>query len=101
VLERGRSPRLAEVPSITETLPGFEKPATWFGFFAPAGLPAAVLQRVHGEIVRALNSEAVRAQLEERGLAVIGNTPEQFDASIRASSDHYERLIRAARLQPE
>lgn len=101
VLESKRSARLGEVPSITETLPAFEKPATWFGFFAPAGLPAPVLQRLHGEITRALGSSEVRARLEDRGLSIVGNTPAQFDASIRASSAHYERLIRAAGLQPE
>jgi tripartite-type tricarboxylate transporter receptor subunit TctC len=101
VLERGRSARLGEVPSITETLPAFEKPATWFGFFAPAGVPAAVLQRLHAEIVRVLREQEVRARLEDSGLSIIANTPEQFAASIRASSEHYERLIRAAHLQPE
>ncbi|MDH4378140.1 MAG: tripartite tricarboxylate transporter substrate binding protein [Ramlibacter sp.] len=101
VLEGKRYGRLPEVPSIVETLPAFEKPATWFGIFAPAGLPQPVLRRLHGEMARALGSADLRSRLEDRGLSVVANTPEQFEASMRASTSQYERLIRAAGLQPE
>src|SRR5712691_5890333 len=62
VLEAKRYPGLPDVPSIAETLPGFEKPASWFGLFGPAGLPAQTLARLHGELVASLKDPDVHSK---------------------------------------
>src|SRR5712691_7760511 len=59
VLEANRYPGLPQVPSIGEFVPGFEKPASWFGLFGPAALPAPVLARLHEELVRSLKERDV------------------------------------------
>ena len=101
VLEANRYPGLPQVPSIGEFVPGFEKPASWFGLFGPAALPAPVLARLHEEIVKSLKERDVSSKIDELAMSVIANTPEEFSAMIRAGIEQYGRLIRAAGIQPE
>lgn len=101
VLEPKRYPGLPEVPTVTETLSGFQKPATWFGFLGPAGLPQPILARLNGEIVKAIGAPDARAKLEAMGLNVIANTPEQFSALIRSGIEQYGRIVKSAGIQPE
>ncbi len=101
VLEAKRYPGLPEVPSIGESLPGFEKPASWFGLFAPAGLPQATLARLHDELVASLKEPEVRSKIDELAMSVIANTPEQFSIMLKSGIDQYGRLIKAAGIQPE
>jgi len=101
VLEANRYPGLPQVPSIGEFVPGFEKPASWFGLFGPAALPAPVLARLHEEIVKSLKERDVSSKIDELAMSVVANTPEQFSAMIRAGIEQYGRLIKAAGIQPE
>lgn len=100
-LEPGRYAGLPGVPSIVESVPGFHKPASWFGFFGPAGLTQPILARLNAEMVKALNAPEVRSKLEDVGFAVIGDTPEQFAALIKAGMQQYGGIIKAAGIQPE
>jgi tripartite-type tricarboxylate transporter receptor subunit TctC len=101
VLEGSRYPGQPQVPSIGEFIPGFEKPASWFGLFGPAALPAPVLARLHAEIVSSLKAPDVHAKIDELAMSVIANTPEQFSAMIKTGIEQYGRLIKAAGIQPE
>ena len=101
VLERSRHPRFADIPSVSETVPSFEKPASWFGFFGPAGLPRPILARLHDEIVKALNAPENKAKYDESAMFVIGNTPEQFAASIKRGYEVYGEAAKAAGVKPE
>jgi tripartite-type tricarboxylate transporter receptor subunit TctC len=101
VLEANRYAGLPQVPSIGEFVPGFEKPASWFGLFGPAALPAPVLARLHEEIVKSLRDRDVSAKIDELAMSVIANTPEQFSAMIKTGIEQYGRLIKAAGIQPE
>jgi tripartite-type tricarboxylate transporter receptor subunit TctC len=94
-VEAKRYPAMPEVPTIAETLPGFEI-NSWLGFLGPAGLPPPVQARLHAEIVKALNAPDVRARLEPAGLVVVANTPAEFAAVIRTDLDRRGRLIKAA-----
>ncbi|MFM9972383.1 MAG: Bug family tripartite tricarboxylate transporter substrate binding protein [Burkholderiales bacterium] len=101
VMEGRRFSGLPEVPTMGESLTGFEKPSSWFGYFGPAALPAPVLARLHTEIVKALDNAEVRARLEAAGMSVIGNTPEQFAALIRHGFEVYGRAVKLAGVEPE
>ena len=101
VLEAKRYPGLPDVPSIAEALPGFEKPASWFGLFGPAGLPPQTLARLHDELVASLKDPDVHSRIDQLAMTVIANTPEQFSAMIRRGIDQYGKLIKAAGIQPE
>ncbi len=101
VLEANRYPGMPEVPTVGESLGGFRKPPTWAGFLGPAGLPPAVLARLHDEIVNAVNAPDTHARLESMGLNVTANTPEQFVALIRSGIEQYGGIVKAAGIQPQ
>jgi tripartite-type tricarboxylate transporter receptor subunit TctC len=90
---RGRSPLLPELPNITEgTLPDF-KVESYQAIFGPAGLPPAVLARLHGAIVAAASQPDVKRRLEELGSQLVLNSPQDFAAYLRETSPVYQRLV--------
>jgi tripartite-type tricarboxylate transporter receptor subunit TctC len=97
----GRFSRFPDLPSVTETLPNYQKPPSWIAYFGPAGTPQPVVARINAEAVKGLNAADVRPKLEEAGLFLIGNTPEQFAAMYQAGFDIYARAVKAAGLKPE
>jgi tripartite-type tricarboxylate transporter receptor subunit TctC len=101
VMEGRRFSGMPDVPTMGESLAGFEKPSSWFGYFGPAGMPAPVVARLHAEIVKALDNAEARQRLEEAGMSIIGNTPEQFAALIRRGFDVYGRAVKLAGVEPE
>jgi tripartite-type tricarboxylate transporter receptor subunit TctC len=101
VMESPRFAGLPDVPSLSETLPAFEKPATWWGYFGPGSTPQPIAVRLQSEIARALRSQELRQTLEENALTVIANTPDQFSAMYRNGFDVYARAFKAAGVKPE
>lgn len=100
VVESARFAGLPDVPSIGETVRGFEL-ASWLGFFGPAGVPAPVVARLNAEIVKALHTPDVRAKLEPLGLSILAMTPEASLAMVKSEMEKRGRLIKAAGIQPE
>jgi tripartite-type tricarboxylate transporter receptor subunit TctC len=99
VTGRQRLPMLPEVPTMIEAgLPGFES-LNWNGLVGPAGMPREIVQRLHREAVRALHLPDVREKIEAQGNFVIGDTPEQFAAFIRAESDKWGKVVRQANIK--
>ena len=91
----------ADAPVLAEQTPGFEKLPAFFGFYGPAGLPRAVVQRVHDEAQRALDAPEVKTRLVEQDYGIIGGTPEDFAAMVKKGAETYARVIKAAGIQPE
>ena len=90
---RGRSPQLPDVPNITEgVLPDF-RVESYQAIFAPAGLPPAVLERLHAAIVKSASQPEIRRRLEELGSQLVLNRPEEFAAYLRETSPMYQRLV--------
>ena len=71
-----RYSKLPQIRSMSEIMPAFQKPSSWFGFLGPAGLPRDIAARLSAEIVKALNAPDVVAKLEDNGMAVLGGTPD-------------------------
>jgi tripartite-type tricarboxylate transporter receptor subunit TctC len=101
VLEPRRFAGRPQIPSMSEVLPGFRKPSSWFGLFGPAGLPAPITARLNAETVKALNAGDVLPRLNENGMAVIGGTPADFKALIEDGIARYGAIIKAAGIPPE
>jgi tripartite-type tricarboxylate transporter receptor subunit TctC len=101
VLEPTRYPKLPQVRSMSEIVPAFQKPSSWFGFFGPAGLPREIVTRLNIEMVKALNASDVRGKLEDNGMTVIGGTPEQFSALMQDGIVRYGAIIKATGIQAE
>ena len=78
-----RDPLLAELPAVAETVAGFES-TLWWGVAAPAKTPAAIVKKVHAEIVKALQSPEVRELFAKQGATALAESPAEFTAFIRA-----------------
>jgi tripartite-type tricarboxylate transporter receptor subunit TctC len=100
-LEPARYSRLPQVLSMSEIIPSFKKPSSWFGFLGPAGMPHEIVIRLNAEMVKALNAPDVAGKLEDNGLAVIGGTPDEFAALMRDGIERYGAIIKAAGIQAE
>jgi tripartite-type tricarboxylate transporter receptor subunit TctC len=91
-----RSAMVPELPTIDESgLKGFDL-STWFGVFAPAGVPASTLGALHREITRALESVDLRNRLAAIGAQPTPSTPEAFAEFIKAEHAKYARVIKAS-----
>ncbi|HEY6862581.1 MAG TPA: tripartite tricarboxylate transporter substrate-binding protein, partial [Burkholderiales bacterium] len=88
-----RAPQLPDVPTLAETYPGFET-QSWMGLLAPAGTPAAIVDRLSGEIRKALAAGPSKEKLESFGYEVVASSPAEFGSFVRAESARWERLIR-------
>lgn len=101
VLERNRYRGLPDIPSLSEVYAGFEKPASWWAFLAPANLPPAIATRFQAEVARFINAPEIQKMLDQDALTPIANTPEQFATAYRNGFDVYARAYKAAGIKPE
>ncbi|RYG09537.1 MAG: tripartite tricarboxylate transporter substrate binding protein [Burkholderiales bacterium] len=95
-----RSPALPDVPTVGETVPGYEASA-WFGAGAPKGTPPAAIARLNREINAALADPAMRARLAELGGVPIPGTPEQFWALHRMETEKWARIVQSSGAKAE
>jgi len=93
VAGRERAPQLPQVPTVAETLPGFEA-QSWVAMFAPAGTPQPVLARLARDVRTALQRPDLKERLLGQGFIVVGSTPEELGAYVRAESDKWGKVIR-------
>lgn len=95
VTSRTRSPALPSVPTIEEAagLKGFDA-SSWFGLFAPAGTPRAIVDKIQADVAKALAQPDVRERFVAQGADPGGNTPEQFAAFIRAETEKWTRVVK-------
>jgi tripartite-type tricarboxylate transporter receptor subunit TctC len=90
---RQRVPQLPDVPTLSETYPGFEQ-ISWFGILAPAGTPRDVVARVHRDTVRTLQVPEVRGKFVDQGFEIVASTPEEFLRWVQNASDTLGKVIR-------
>jgi tripartite-type tricarboxylate transporter receptor subunit TctC len=96
-----RNPVLPDVPSIAEAgVPGYET-VNWFGLVAPAGTPAARVERLHREITAVQNLPQVRKQFDTNGAAIVEMTPAQFSAYMVADMNKWERVVKEGGIKPQ
>ena len=94
-----RSSALPEVPTISEAgLPGYDA-ASWYGLFAPAGIPKDVLRVLSTQIVKIMQVPEVRQRFCGDGFEPVGGTPDQFAKFVRAEITKWEKIIKTAGLK--
>jgi len=92
---------MPELPTMAEAgLPGFEVDA-WYGLLAPAGTPGEVIRRVYAEVQKILALPETGKRMASLGFEPVGNTPEQFGASIHAEIAKWNKVIRESGVKPE
>jgi tripartite-type tricarboxylate transporter receptor subunit TctC len=100
VLSAKRVPSLPDVPTIAETVPGYEL-TNWFGLVAPAATPKDLLAKISTDVHKALQDQGLRDKVTALSAAVVGDTPEQFGATMRADSEKWARIIREANIKAD
>jgi tripartite-type tricarboxylate transporter receptor subunit TctC len=96
VSSRKRSAVLPDIPTVDESgLPGFDS-WNYFGIWGPAGLPAAIVQRVNTEMNRILADPGVKERFLSLGFEITGGTPQQFAEVIASESRRWGKVIRDA-----
>ncbi len=92
-----RAPALPDVPTVGETIPGFES-SSWQGFFVPANTPRDVVMTLQRETAKALKAPDLLARLKVGGNEPVGSTPEEFDTRFRADIAKFAKIVKDARI---
>ena len=91
---------LPDVPTIGETLPGFEV-ELWFGTMTPRGTPQPIIDRLNSTINKALEQPDMKKNLESQGMIPTGGTPQKFGERIRREYDRWVKVVRESGIKPE
>jgi tripartite-type tricarboxylate transporter receptor subunit TctC len=94
------SPLVPNAPPLSTLYPGFEA-GNWYGVFAPAGTPAAIVNKISAEIASAIKLPDVREFMAREGAEPVGSTPQQFAAFFKEEIDRYATVIRKANIRLE
>jgi tripartite-type tricarboxylate transporter receptor subunit TctC len=92
VVEKSRYAAMPDIPTIAETVPGFEM-SSWLGFFAPAATPDPLIARLH--------DETVKDKLASLGFAVTATTPGELATAVKTGLEVRGQLMKSAGIQPE
>jgi tripartite-type tricarboxylate transporter receptor subunit TctC len=92
---------LPDVPTLAESaVPGFNS-ISWIGLFAPAGVPAPIVDRISSDLRDVLANEEVKAKILGLGGVPVGNTPAQFAQQIASDRQRYAQIIRERKITVE
>jgi tripartite-type tricarboxylate transporter receptor subunit TctC len=100
VTEGKRSSLLADVPTVAETLPGFEM-AVWYAAYGPAGMPKEIVARLNAEIGRILSLPEVKKRMADIAVETAQSSPEELASLTRADADKWGRIIRQLGITPQ
>ena len=97
-----RHPDYPSVPTMAESgFPGFEETAPWVGLLAPAGTPAAVVNKLNDALRKSIARPESRKRLEALGAINVGDSPAEFTAFLKKDWDRWSRVIKAAGVKAE
>jgi tripartite-type tricarboxylate transporter receptor subunit TctC len=88
-----------EIPTIAESgVPGYDT-SSWFAFFVPAKTPPEIIAKMRTDTVAVLADPQIRAKLDALGVVVVGSTPEQLGAHLKAEMERWAPVIKAANIR--
>jgi len=100
VTTKERAPSFPDVPTVAETVPGYET-YTWNALFAPAGTPADVVARLNSAANKALADPEVGKRMTEFSAVIVGSTPEELAAHVKAEIAKWTPVVRDAKIELE
>jgi len=95
-----RSPALPDVPTVAETLPGFDIGA-WNGILAPAHTPQSIVRRLNAEIVKMVQNPVVKEHAASQGVELVGDTPQEFAAYIKTQIARFAQVVKATGMRAD
>ena len=93
-----RSPELPDIPSLAETLPGYDA-SLWTGFLAPRGTPAVAIKRLHQELTKLVQTAEVQKAFQRAGTDIVATDPKAFGEFLRVEYDRWGKVVRDLKLQ--
>ena len=91
-----RAPGLPDIPTIAEQgLPGFEVEG-WYGVMGPKNMPPALVQRLHGELIKIMHTPEMQKTLVNMGSTAIGSTPQEFRKYLVGDLDKWSKVVKAS-----
>jgi len=100
VTEAKRSALLPQIPTVSETVPGYEL-GVWYGLFGPANLPQDLVQRLNAAANQAMSNPAVRTRMERIGVELSNMTSGEFATILHADAQRYGKIIRDLGIRDE
>ena len=100
VTGRNRMDVLPNVPTVAETIPNFDA-SSFYGIFAPAGTPPAVIKKLNTVINESLKSEKIKAFLEQQATTPVGGSAEDFGVFFRAEVDKWAKVIKESKIEAQ
>jgi tripartite-type tricarboxylate transporter receptor subunit TctC len=100
VTTAARSDALPDVPTVAETVPGYEA-SSWSGVCAPSGTPDGIVETLNKEINTALTDPNIKAQLASMGSTAITGGPAQFATFLAEETDKWGKVVRTANIKAE
>jgi tripartite-type tricarboxylate transporter receptor subunit TctC len=95
-----RSPAAPEIPTIGETLPGYEV-STWWALYAPAKTPSEILEKIHADTVAALAHPSVTQRYEAVGAPVTTSTPDELRSLLQVDLQKWGSVVKEAAIKTE
>jgi len=95
-----RNPQVPDIPTIAETLPGFES-VQWWGMFAPAGTPAAIVERLGAEVKTLLGADDVRKRLIQEGADIDYQSPAEYHRFVVEEIVRWTGVVKKAKVKVE
>jgi len=92
-------PLMPQVPTIQADLPNYEEISVWLALVAPKGTPPAILDKLHGEVVRILSDPAVKSRADAAGLFPATSTPAELSAFIRKEAARWKDVVQETGIQ--
>ena len=98
---RSTTPLLAKLPTVAESgVPGYSA-GSWYGYFAPAGTPPAVINKLNASIKKGTQTSAFKARVESEGLIIKAGSPEEFAKFVKAEELRWKAVIKDANIKLE
>jgi tripartite-type tricarboxylate transporter receptor subunit TctC len=98
VASPARLPALPDVPTVAETMPGFEA-VTWYGIVAPPHTPASILDKINADVNEALRQPEVQAQLRKLSAEIFGGSVARTSDYMHSEADRWRNVVKSANIQ--
>ena len=100
VTTKRKSSALPELPTVDSVYPGFDID-NWYGFFAPAGTPAAIVTRIHADVIKSLQHPDVKAFMQREGAEPVGSSTAEFTAFVSREIDKFAKIVKSSGAKPD
>ena len=100
MLSARRNPEFPNVPSVAETVPGYDA-SSWQGFFARAGTPKPIIEKLNAALAADFKRPETAERFKALGIVAQSDTPDEFRAFIAEQSAKWGKVIKAAGIEPQ